>query len=97
MEEKIFKLCSMCGKKWKTRDEFLNDPSLEINGYKADFEKLEWGLFYFTHKKENCFSTMALEAQDFLSLYDGKKYTERRTFKGSIISPSKFPGSEFNY
>lgn len=78
-EEKIFKICPMCATEWKNRDEFLDDQSLELNGYKADFEKLEWGLFYFTHKKEGCLSTMALVAKDFLTLYSGKKYTARRT------------------
>ena len=78
-EEKIFKKCPMCSTEWKTRDEFLDDQSLKLNGYLADFEKLEWGLFYFTHTIEGCFSTMALEAKDFSTLYSGKKYTERRT------------------
>ncbi len=80
-EEKIFKKCPMCSTEWKTRDEFLDDLSLIIDGYQADFEKLERGLFYFTHIKEGCLSTMALEAKDFLSLYSGEKYTERRTGK----------------
>ncbi len=80
MEEKeVFKVCPMCSTEWVTRDEFLNDLSLEINGYGADFERLDWSLFYFTHKKEGCFSTMVVEAKDFLDLYSGKKYTERRT------------------
>ena len=78
-EKSIFKVCPMCSTKWLTRDDFLDDQSLEINGYGADFEKLEWSLFYFTHKVEGCFSTMALEAKDFLSLYKGEKYTDRRT------------------
>lgn len=59
-------------------DQFLSDQSIELNGYKADFEKLDWGLFYFTHKIENCFSTMALKTKDFLSLYTGERYTEQR-------------------
>ncbi len=78
-ERKIFKMCPMCSTEWESRDQFLDDKSLELNGYGADFEKLEWSLFYFTHKKEGCFSTMALEAKEFLDLYTGKKFTERRT------------------
>ena len=80
-EGKVFKICPMCLTEWETRDDFLNDQSLEINGYGVDFEKLEWGLFYFTHKKTGCFSTMALEAKDFLDIYSGKRYTERQTGK----------------
>ena len=80
-DKEIFKRCSMCSTEWNTRDDFIGDNLLEINGYKADFEKLEWSLFYFTHHKQDCFSTMAIEANEFLSLYSGKKYTERRTGK----------------
>jgi len=80
-ERMIFKKCPMCSTEWETRDNFLDDLSLEINGYKADFEKLEWSLFYFTHMKEGCLSTMAIEARDFLSLYSGERYTQRRTGK----------------
>jgi hypothetical protein len=69
----------MCSKEWETRNQFLEDLSLELNGYEADFEKLEWGLFYFTHKAEGCCSTMTLKAEEFLSLYSGKKYSDRRT------------------
>jgi len=77
-EREFFKICPMCSYKWKIRDEFLDDKSLELNGYQADFDKLEWSLFLFTHYKENCYSTMAIQAKDFLSLYSGKKYTEQR-------------------
>lgn len=69
----------MCATEWKTRDDFLDDKTLHINGYGADFEKLERGLFYFTHQQEGCFSTVVLEARDFMDLYSGKKYTERKT------------------
>lgn len=77
----IFKKCPMCTFEWKTRDEFLDDNSLKLNGYQVDLDELEWSLFLFTHFQENCFSTMAIRAKDFLSLYSGKKYAERRTGK----------------
>jgi hypothetical protein len=78
-EEKYFKICSMCFTKWETRDDFIDDPLLYINGYQAHFERLEGSLFYFTHQKEDCYSTIAIKAEEFLSLYSGKKYKERRT------------------
>ena len=56
----------------------MNDQSLEINGYGVNFEKHEKSLFYFTHNIEGCFSTMTIEAKDFLDLYSGKKYTEQK-------------------
>lgn len=81
MNTKAFKVCSMCSKIWVSRDEFLDDKTLKLNGYHADFEKLECGLFYFTHNVEACYSTLAIEAKDFLDLYSGKKYTEIRAGK----------------
>jgi len=80
-EQQYFKVCSMCSTKWETRDDFINDPLLFINGYMAHFERLEQSLFCFTHQKEGCFSTIAIKAEGFLSLYSGKKYKERRTNK----------------
>ena len=80
-EQQCFKVCSMCSTKWETRDDFINDPLLFINGYMAHFERLEQSLFCFTHQKEGCFSTIAIKAEEFLSLYSGKKYKERRTNK----------------
>ncbi len=78
-ESETFKICPMCFKEWQTRDQFLDDQSLVLDGYRADFEKLEWGLFYFTHKAEGCKTTMVITAKEFLSLYTGEKYSERRT------------------
>ena len=60
-------------------DNFVSDCEIELNGYKADFEKLEYGIFFFTHHKKECFSTMAIEAGNFFSLYDGPIHTERKT------------------
>ena len=77
--ESSFKRCPGCFTFWESRDDFLADPSLELNGYKADFQKLEYGLFFFTHKIDNCCSTMALEARDFIDLYSGNIYPERKT------------------
>lgn len=68
----------MCGEIWKTRDEFLKDRSLELNGYGADFRELGNGLFYFTHKVQDCSTTMALKAREFLNLYTGEKYPDRK-------------------
>jgi len=73
-----FKTCPGCFYCWSSRDEFLQDSSLELNGYKADFKELEYGLFFFTHKKGDCFSTMALEVNDFLDLYTGTRSQEKK-------------------
>ena len=73
-----FKRCPSCGKQWSTRDEFIDDESLQLNGYTADFEDLEYGLFFFTHEVNGCYSTMTMEVKGFLDLYQGKRYTKRK-------------------
>jgi hypothetical protein len=79
MTEKIsFKQCSMCKQEWQNRDAFLNDNALELNGYSADFEELENGLFFFTHKIPGCSSTMTIRAKVFLDLYSGEIYYESK-------------------
>lgn len=75
----FFKKCPMCGHIWRDIDEFIEDSSVVINGYKANLEYLESGLFYFTHEIEGCFTTMAIEARDFSSLNSQQKYTQRKT------------------
>ena len=74
-----FKKCPGCFKAWRSREDFLADGALELNGYKADFKELEYGLFFFTHKADGCYSTMALEVKDFQGLYTGTIYPERKT------------------
>jgi hypothetical protein len=75
-----FKVCSCCGTIWPTRDAFLSDGSLRVEGYTPDFETLEEGLFFITHNREGCGSTLAVVTRDFLDLYRGPRYTERKTF-----------------
>jgi hypothetical protein len=75
--KQLFKLCPSCNKEWLTREEFMRDPGLELNGYKADFESLEYGMFFFTHSVSNCCSTMVLLVNDFRSLYGGPVYPDR--------------------
>ena len=79
MGNNCFKTCPNCGDTWSTQKDFLMDEMLDLNGYKADFEKLEYGMFFFTHKKDGCYSTMVIEVSDFMNLFQGKIYTERKT------------------
>ncbi len=64
----IFKKCPMCSTKWESRDEFLEDISLDLNGYQVAYEEVELGLFYFTHKVKGCHTTLALRAETFYDL-----------------------------
>jgi len=78
LTDKIFKICPLCSQKWKSRKEFLDDKTLKLNGYQADFETLENGLFFFTHHVEGCYSTMAIMSVDFYDMYTGTKYSETK-------------------
>jgi len=75
----IFKTCPCCQKTWPTQAEFVADEQLQFNGYQADFEKLEYGMFFFTHMIDDCCSTMVIEVNEFLNLFTGTRYQERKT------------------
>lgn len=77
-DDAMFKTCPGCFHAWQTRQEFLADPSIELNGYKADFSDLEYGMFFFTHKSAPCCSTMTLMVEDFRSLYSGPTYPDNK-------------------
>lgn len=66
----VFKRCSLCGQEWMTRDEFLADKTLKLNGYQGSLSRLKLGemakgLLLFTHRTTNCGTTLALEAKRF--------------------------------
>lgn len=73
-----FKTCPSCFKTWLSRDAFLSDPNLTLNGYKPDFKNLEYGMFFFTHNADSCHSTMTLMVEDFRDLYSGAIYRESK-------------------
>ena len=70
----VFKKCRNCGFEWPSRQDFLDDPMLEIVGYQAHFEELTAGLFLFNH---SCHGTLAVPAGHFKDLYDGPVFTQR--------------------
>jgi hypothetical protein len=74
----IFKTCPKCKKKWNSRREFLADIMLHLNGYQAAFDKLESGLFLFTHLCDECKSTMSIRVSNFDDLYSGVRYSENK-------------------
>lgn len=76
--DKAFKICSCCGKQWADQGLFIKDKELNLIGYKADFEKLEYGLFFFNHKRPECESTITIEALNFMNLYNGPIFSERK-------------------
>lgn len=74
----VFKTCPMCGEDWLSRDSFLDDATLNFNGYQPNFGTVEDGIFYFTHETSQCGSTMALKAKIFISLFNGRKYQDNK-------------------
>jgi hypothetical protein len=72
-ETRRFKECTSCAESWKSREEYLEDPLIEIIGYQANFKHLELGLFLFNH--HTCQSTLAVPAGEFRDLYDGPVYS----------------------
>ena len=75
-----FKTCQMCGAEWRSMESFLADPHLYFNGYQANFDDLDEGIFFFTHDIEPCGSTMGLKVRTFDSLYSGIQHKENKRF-----------------
>lgn len=67
--EQPFKRCTLCETVWNTRDEFLDDPDLRLNGYQfASRDLLRYrggGLLLFTHMRRFCGTTLALSVRKF--------------------------------
>lgn len=79
MSEQIFTECPNCHETWSTQEEFITDEQLEITGYEADFDGLERGRFLFTHRRQSCQSTLTVRVMDFVNLYRGEIFPERKT------------------
>ncbi len=62
----VFKICPKCRCEWKTKDDFLLDKTVFLNGYQPYFQSLELGFFLFTHEIENCKSTCAIKVEEIL-------------------------------
>lgn len=77
--ENIFKTCPLCSQNWGSRNEFLDDSSLELIGYQADFDTLENGLFFFNHHVAGCRTTLAIRSADFYDMYTGERFTGAKT------------------
>jgi hypothetical protein len=63
-----FKTCSVCRRSWKTRDEFLEDPAIDLIGYQVHFKDLHKGLFLFNH---SCHTSLAIPVKTFVDLFSG--------------------------
>lgn len=72
----VFTECLPCGQKWFTRGDFLEDPGIEIIGYRVNFDDLTAGTFLFRHA---CGARLALSVRHFNGLYEGPIFSERAT------------------
>ena len=75
---RVFKECTMCGKRWSTKDEFLGDEEVHLNGYQWNKKKLRLGedvsgLLIFTHVRSNCCTTLGIEARKFRVSWNSQK------------------------
>lgn len=76
---KAFKHCTLCNRRWDELADLVIDPSLKVEGYQACFVRPEMGLVLLTHCMDDCGTTLALRVKHLRGLYDGPRYTERRT------------------
>jgi len=65
-----FKRCSMCSKEWHTREEFLADRTMIMDGYQVNRRRIEAGLppegiLLFTHRTKRCGTTLGISASKF--------------------------------
>jgi len=73
-----FKICPKCAYTWKTRDDFLEDPSICLVGFQASSKETESGHYLFNHnlRGNHCDTTLAVEVEAFLSLCKGNIFTD---------------------
>ena len=71
-----FKTCPKCSTRWKTRDDFLSDSTIELIGYQADLNNLGFGLLLFDHDAPGCSTTTAVFVYQFFDLYAGPRHPE---------------------
>jgi hypothetical protein len=74
----IFKTCPKCRTSWASRNGFLSDNLIKLNGYQVSLSSLEKGLLLFTHEAFSCNSTMGIYVTEFNDMYTGTRYTESK-------------------
>ena len=79
IEDRPFKICTLCHHCWETLDDLVLDPNLRVEGYQASFPDPKRGMILVTHLADGCHTTLSLKVEALASLYDGPTYLERRT------------------
>ncbi len=62
-----FKRCSLCGKHWPTKESFLEDNEVRLDGYKWDHDQVmsgmpAEGMVVFTHSPSVCGTSITIPA-----------------------------------
>jgi hypothetical protein len=70
-----FKICTSCERRWDTREQFLDDPTIVLLGYQSFLPDDVLGLFMFNH---DCGTTLTIRAARLEDLHDGPIYRARR-------------------
>lgn len=65
-----FKRCSFCGTEWGSREEFLADREIQLEGYQWQSAAVKQGMppdgiLVFTHTKAECGTSLAVESSMF--------------------------------
>lgn len=76
MDQQYFKKCQLCLQVWPEREDFIQDDDVLLIGYQSNFKALDRGLFLFNH---SCDNTLSIKAVEFVDLYDGPVFEERKT------------------
>jgi len=83
----------MCAQSWADLNTFLDDKSIVLNGYQPNFDCIGRGHFYFTHNTEECGSSMLINVEHFLPLYQGPRFSENlhlsEECSGLCLEPEK--------
>jgi hypothetical protein len=67
-----YKTCTTCEKSWETREDLLYDREMNITGYQPAASSDVLGYVLITHDRPGCGSTLALDSEELLDLYDGQ-------------------------
>ena len=70
----VFKKCACCDNEWEYLTDLIRDEQVQLIGYQAAFSDSYEGLFFFSHRAEECGTTIAIPVSCFANLYDGPAY-----------------------
>lgn len=67
----VFMVCTQCGRRWVSRDEFLADPAVRLSGCQVETDRPRGSAILFDHKAPGCGTTIAVPVNTFTDLYHG--------------------------